>query len=433
MDKRIKKESENEFNSLEEENKIIEEIIKNQLIKDSQFDIEYEDLEEDEYEEDLSEKDKVTEEILNNKMSFIVHDDNEKQQNENNINQKKIQKDIIEDLLIELFNFHYNGIIGQKRKNPQSRMFSTKYHIEFFFTKLNINYIYLKYILLILDEKIKELIQYIKNKFYKKKISVKDILNIKKSLFLVGINIGKIFEYPFEKTRYFDISSVLEVLFISDILNNNDIEINDKEYEEIINISKLDEKDNFEKYIEECKTYFDKFEKEEDTKIEEDNNNKNNKKGDEKNNNKNKIKIIDKQMNNNGINDPNNYLIKSINNKINNKNDILNEKIQINKIRKEKYIKNCSDEDVNNNNIIEKNDSLTVEDLLKYINDSDNKKKKKKKRKKKKKLEEKNKDDFEEKDDLIESFKSYIINISENLEKHQKIKPNISQAFLDKL
>ena len=89
---------------------------------------------------------------------------------------------------------------------------------------------------------------------------MKDILDIKKSLCLVGINIGKIFERAFENTKKFDISSVLEVLFITEILNDNDIDISDQEYEEIINISKLDEKDNFEKYVDECKSYFEKLE-----------------------------------------------------------------------------------------------------------------------------------------------------------------------------
>ena len=73
MDEKIKKESENEFTSIEEENKIIEEIIKNRLlIKETHFDKDYSDLEEDENEDDISEKDKITEEILDNKLSFIV-------------------------------------------------------------------------------------------------------------------------------------------------------------------------------------------------------------------------------------------------------------------------------------------------------------------------------------------------------------------------
>ena len=80
---------------------------------------------------------------------------------------------------------------------------------------------------------------------------------------------------------------------------------------------------------------------------------------------------------------------------------------------------------------------VSLEELVKYINSSDNKKKKKKKRKKKKKVEE-HKDnntdkEIEEKDDVILNFKSYIINYSDNLEIIEKIKPKISKSFLDKL
>ena len=433
MEEKIKKESENEFTSIEEENKIIEEIIKNRLlINETNFDKDYEDLEEDENEDDISEKDKITEEILDNKLSFIVPEENEKTQEEINKNQRKIHKDIIEDLLIVLFNYHYDSICGKKRKSPQARMFATKYHIEFFYTKLNINFInFSKYLLLILEQKIEELIEYIKNNIYKKKMTVKDILEIKKSLYLVGINITKIFERPFEKTRNFDISSVLEVLFISDILNNNDIDINDQEYEEIINISKLDEKDNFEKYIEECKTYFEKIEngerEEEDVEVEEekiyDDKNEENRIIVDNNKNKRMDIVAEEVSNNNIINNEN----KNIKIKANNNIKIIKEK--------ENDEKNNNDKDINNKNMIEKNEALTVDDLLKYINSSEDKKKKKRKRKKKKKVEENNNYNKikEEKDDIIESFKSYIINFSENLEKNQKIKPNISQSFLDNL
>ena len=422
MNKTIKKDSKNEFPSVEEENKIIEEIIRNQIINGANFNKEFEDFEEDdENDDDILEKDKITEEILDNKLSFIIPEENEKIEEDNNKNKRKIHKDIIEDLLIDLFNYHYNGIIGQKRKNPHARIFATKYHIEFFYTKLNINFVnFSKYILLILEQKIDELIEYIKKRFCTKKITIKDILDIKKSLCLVGINIGKIFELPFEKTRNFDISSVLEVLFITEILNDNDIDINDEDYEEIINISKLDEKDNFEKYVEECKTYFEKIEngekEEEDVEVEEE---KLNEEKEQTNNQNEKIDINEDK------------------NKINNEeNNLQNDKENINNIKIENEEKNDSDKDINNINIIEKNESLSMDDLLKYINGTENKKKKKKKRKKKKKLEEKEYNKIiipEEKDEIYENFKSYIISFSENLEKNQKIKPHISQAFLDKL
>ena len=438
MNKKNKKESDNEINSIEEETKIIEEIIKNKLINDIHLNKDYEESQDDEEDEDdLLEKDKITEEILDNKLSFIIPEEEEKSQNEINTNKRNVHKDIIEDLLIELFNYHYNSITKQKRKSPQARMFATKYHLEFFYTKLNINFInFSKYVLMILQQKMEELIEYIKNKFYKNKITIKDVLNIKKSLFLVGINIKKTFERTFEKTRNFDMSSILEVLFISEILNDNVIEINDEEYEEIINISKLDEKDNFEKYIEECKAYFENIEngerEEKDVEVEEEKINDydyEEDKNEEIKNNEitNEIKEENKDINNNNDND-NDDLNKNIICKIKNE-----EKIN-NKIIKENEEKKNSDNE-------NEEKPVSLEELVKYINSSDNKKKKKKKRKKKKKVEE-HKDnntdnntdkEIEEKDDVILNFKSYIINYSDNLEIIEKIKPNISKSFLDKL
>ena len=261
MNKLFQKEMKNDFPSSEE-------VEGNKIIIDSYL---KEEPEEDENEDDILERDKITEEILNNNLSINIPET--KTQEEVNKNERKINKDIIEDLFIELFEYHYKGILGQKRRSPQAQIFSTKYQIEFFYTKLNINFVnFSKYILLILEQKIDDLIEYIKKNYYKN-LNIKVILDIKNSLHLVGIDIRKIFEHPFEKTRNFDISSILEVLFIYDILNDNDIDINEKEYEQIIDISKLDEKDNFEKYIEECKIFFEKIEngerEEDDIEVEE--------------------------------------------------------------------------------------------------------------------------------------------------------------------
>ena len=397
MNKLIEKEIGNDFPPSEE-------IIRNKIIIEPYL---KEELEEDENEDDILERDKITEEILDNNLSINIPE--QKTQEEINKNERKINKDIIEDLFIELFEYHYKGITGQKRRNPQAKIFSTKYQIEFFYTKLNINFVnFSKYILLILEQKIDELIEYIKKKFYKN-LNIKVILDIKNSLNLVGIDIGKIFEHPFEKTRNFDVSSILEVLFIYDILNDNDIDISDEEYEEIINISKLDEKDNFEKYIEECKLFFEKIEngerEEEDVEVEEE-------KQDVEPKNKNEdeeIQTIDKNIEIKENNMPGKIELKSIS------------------------CEDNKDKDKEENMI--NNENMTVEDLIKFINGTESKKKKKKKRKKKKKEQKINIDnsEYEEKDEVIKNFKIYITNFSENLGKTDKIKPIISQEFLDKL
>ena len=397
MNKLIEKEIGNDFPQSEE-------IIRNKIIIEPYL---KEELEEDENEDDILERDKITEEILDNNLSINIPE--QKTQEEINKNERKINKDIIEDLFIELFEYHYKGITGQKRRNPQAKIFSTKYQIEFFYTKLNINFVnFSKYILLILEQKIDELIEYIKKKFYKN-LNIKVILDIKNSLNLVGIDIGKIFEHPFEKTRNFDVSSILEVLFIYDILNDNDIDISDEEYEEIINISKLDEKDNFEKYIEECKLFFEKIEngerEEEDVEVEEEKQDV-----DPKNKNEDEeIQTIDKNIEIKENNMPGKIELKSIS------------------------CEDNKDKDKEENMI--NNENMTVEDLIKFINGTESKKKKKKKRKKKKKEQKINIDnsEYEEKDEVIKNFKIYITNFSENLGKTDKIKPIISQEFLDKL
>ena len=426
--KNIKKELENEILSNEIENKI-----DSPLINYSYLNREQEDIEDDDNDDDISEKDKVTEDILNNKLSIIIPYENENNQEEisTNISTDKIQKDIIKNLLIDLFDYHYNDIIGKKKINPRNKIKFVKNQIEFYYDELNINFInFAKFIILILEQKIDELIEYIKKKINMDKIVVKDILEIKKSLHLVGDDINKIFELPFEKTREFDISSVLEILFISNILHDSDIDINEKEYEEIADIAKLEEKDNFEKYTEECKSYFEKIEngekEEEDVEVEEE---KNNEKDDEIINTKKENKNIKIKINVNIDED-------ILNEK---KNNILKEQIQFNKISIENNEKNIEDKNINkSNNIIEKNESLTVEDLLKYINANDKKKKKKKKRRKKKKEKineehKNNNNEIDQIDEEFENFKSYIMEFSARLDKSQKIKPNISQAFLDKL
>ena len=106
----------NKYTQLAKENEIIEEIINTPLLLK---DIEY--LEEEEEEEDCDpEKDKITKEIVDNKLSIIIPEENESKQNENkNIKKdsQKIHKDIIDNLLIELFEYHYNDdIYPQKKK-----------------------------------------------------------------------------------------------------------------------------------------------------------------------------------------------------------------------------------------------------------------------------------------------------------------------------
>ena len=245
----------NKYSKLSKEKEIIKEIIKE---PSSPKDIK--DLEEEKDKDSYSKRDKITEKILDNKLSFITSEENDQKEGESNCTNKnsKIKKDIIDNLLIDIFEYHYNDISTEKKINLDNKICELKYYIEYFSKNLNQNFS--KYILLILDQKIYELIEYVEKLVDTKVKTVKDILVIKNSLKLVGNDINKIFEKSFEKTMSFDISSILIVLFISDILSDTKINLTDQEYEQIIQNESIDEKEKFEKYIEECKLYFEKFE-----------------------------------------------------------------------------------------------------------------------------------------------------------------------------
>ena len=210
---------ENDNSEIDKENEKIEELINNPLLlKD------YEDIEE---EEDLEN-------------SFIEKEQSTEESQQNNIikNKKspKIHKDIIGNLLIELFEYHYSEMPREKKMNLSNKILESKCTIEFFCTKLNKNFS--KYILVILEQKIEELIKYTKKIVISKIDSLKNILEVKSSLQLTGRDIIKIFEKPFQKTKNFDISSVLIIKFIVNLLSVEKFNINDEEYGQIIEMDR---------------------------------------------------------------------------------------------------------------------------------------------------------------------------------------------------
>ena len=416
---------EKDLENLENENELIEAIINNSLIEDVE-DIEEEDDEEEE--EDIEEgnyigKNKNTEE---NKKTNIIIKVNVNSNDSQDCNKEKsfqIYQDILENLLIDLFEYHFYEISQEKKKRLRNKILESKYHIEFFCIKSNADFS--KHVLCILKEKIYELIKYIVNIIKKMKendtISLKNILKVKNSLNLTGKDIIKIFDKAFQRTQKFDISSVIISLFITNFLSKNFYEkITDEEIEKIMEIDSLEEKDHFEKYIEDCKISL-PITKEEEKYQEEV----------KKENIENKNEINEKISVD--TDNQNNYLIQA-NNKIDK--NIKNENI------KEKNIINNNESEQNNSKNIEKNKKnySNLEELMEYINGNDNKKKKKKRRKKKSKVANKNHkiEKIEnvgiERDIVFENFKSNLINFSDNLNKEiKKIKPIISDAFIEKL
>jgi hypothetical protein len=235
--KNLEDQMEEYYPDLSDENEIIKNIINNSLLD------KIEDLEE---EEEEYENDKAIEEISENKIPFII----------NNEKQKTIQiyNDIIENLLIELFDYHYSEISKEQKLNLTNKILELKYNIEYFCVdSLNLS----KNVLYFLEVKIYELIEYVIKKMEEIKIvSFEDILKIKNCLKSTGEDISKIFEKTFQKTKNFDISSILIILFISNIIKYYSDKITEEEYDQIMDIS-IDEKDRFENYIKECKSSLD--------------------------------------------------------------------------------------------------------------------------------------------------------------------------------
>lgn len=446
----------NDSSEIAKEKEKIEELINNPLLLK-----EYDDLEEEEDLENIyKEKEQNTEET----------------QQYNLIKNKKlpkIHKDIIGNLLIELFDYHYYEMSREKQLNLSNKILESKCNIEFFCTKLNNNFS--KFILVILEQKIEELIKYTKSIIISKIESIKNILEVKNSLQLTGRDIIKIFEKPFQKTKNFDISSVLIIKFISNLLSDEKTNISDEEFGQITEMERYEEKDRFEKYIEECKSYFEKIQNkeleedsdvevyyEEETKIQAEQNDILTKETSDSSNNiteheesdiSNLIKKDSINIDEEGSNDENEeekkvknseekkdiFIIGDIINKNNNPKKIKNN--QVHKENKNKKANSNSNKNKKNGNNIENKVEhySNIEDLVNYINGSDNKKKRKKKRKKKAKvskvtIEEEDKDNINnEKDDVYENFKKDITNYTNNLKKVKKIIPKISDAFIEKL
>ena len=163
--KDIKEIKNNNFLSISRENKIIEEIMKNPILLN-----EIEEM--DDYEEETdtySETDKITQEILGNKLSFILLEEKITQTNIITLNNifKKIYKDIIDNLFIELYTYHYDSKTLEKKNYLTSKIIEANYQIENICTKLNDKFS--KYILLIIDQKICELIEFINEGIKNKK------------------------------------------------------------------------------------------------------------------------------------------------------------------------------------------------------------------------------------------------------------------------
>jgi hypothetical protein len=311
---------------------------------------------------------------------------------------KKIEK-ILFKLLIEIFNRRYK-LYPNNMCPLSSFALKIKKEIEMFseeFSELSI------YILFLLRNKINDFLKYVDKEVNFKELTFEGYDKIKEIFYHIGQDIHKIFKSIFDDTENFKINSVLISLF-EDYLNENNIVIKNK----VRNVAIYNERlkfDNFLKVINNLSfnknydIFLDEklfFDEDEDEKI------------------STKININDDEKNNNTLNDD---------------------------------IKDNNEAEENNDKV----ENLNIEDLVNYINEPKKGKSKKKKKKKKKgnnveKEEDKKKENSnenknenncnssEDKFDIVfMNYKNSIEEYTRNILSSVKVRPKLSEAFLERL
>jgi hypothetical protein len=361
----------------------------------------------------------------------------------NNIeNTKKLEEDV-EDLIIEIFVNRFNTY-PEKECPLSSNALQSKKQIDVFCPKF---YEFSIYILSLLHKKIYDFFENLSKKIDFKSIPLNELNKIKEILFYTGVDIKIVFKKAFEKTKDFDLSKILMIMFDEYLIKSNKKieEIN----KEIKNSPFYKEKENFEKFIKKVKENIYYFDIDKQTDVNKDNTyNNNNYYLLNDVNNKEKINNNDSHNNNKIVNNnKNNELISK--NKEDKNNDKQNAQINNNDKDEEKDNNNknsCDNKEKRKNkkkeNIKEYNNiiqNLNIDDLVNYINDSGKGNKKKKKKKKKSKKQEaivktnEDQENYIEEDLVYLNYKTTLEEYSNNLLIKEKIKPHYSEEFLKKL
>ena len=409
-------------------------------------------------------------------------------------NNKKIEEDI-EDLIIEIFVNRYNSYPNSTcdlspnalQSKKQSDLFCPKL-IEFSI-----------YILSILHQKFYSFFEYLIKKINFRSLDLNEVKKIKEILYYTGIDLKTIFKKAFEKTFDFNLSSILIIIFDEFLVKES--RIKEEIIKELRNSPLYKEKEKFEKYLKIAKKQFfgnddeDEDQKEEEINInnnellsnyfstdydenadynndindandnDNDNDNDNNNDNDNDNdyaneaNNINVFNDIDNDEIDDNYDNENDEIVSKeeenkniniINQKINKENININEEDKENINSNNNNDDNCKDNkksknkrknknkknenNSENNNLIQ---NLNLDDLVNYINESDNKEKKKKKKKKKGKKKqkdlEKEESNYVEEDLIILDYKKSLEEYSNNIIHTKKIKPKYSEEFLKKL
>ena len=397
-------------------------------------------------------------------------------------NNKKIEEDI-EDLIIEIFVNRYNSYPNSTcdlspnalQSKKQSDLFCPKL-IEFSI-----------YILSILHQKFYSFFEYLIKKINFRSLDLNEVKKIKEILYYTGIDLKIIFKKAFEKTFDFNLSSILIIIFDEFLVKEN--RIKEEIIKELRSSPLYKEKEKFEKYLKIAKQQFFGNDNEEEDQTDEENNINNNEllsnyfstdydENADYNNDINDVNDKDNDNNNNdcaneandinAFNDidnddeiddnydnENDEIVSKeeenkniINQKINKENKTINEedKENINNNNDDKYKNNKknknkrknknkkNENNSENNNLIQ---NLNLDDLVNYINESDNKEKKKKKKKKKGKKKqkdlEKEESNYVEEDLIILDYKKSLEEYTNNIIHIKKVKPKYSEEFLKKL
>jgi len=382
-------------------------------------------------------------------------------------NNKKIEEDI-EDLIIEIFVNRYNSYPNSTCELSPNALQSKK-QSDLFCPKLIEFSIY---ILSILQQKFYSFFEFLAKKINFRSLDLNDVKKIKEILYYTGIDLKKIFKKAFEKTSDFNISSILIIIFDEFLVKEK--RIKEEIIKELRNSPHYKEKEKFEKYLERAKKHYFGNDDEGDDEVDEENNinNKellsnyfstdydenaeyNNDNDNDNINETNDINVFN-EIDNDEIDDNYDNENDEIVNKEEEDKNIINQKIDegnknINEENKENININDNHKDNNksknkgknnskknennleNNNLIQ---NLNLDDLVNYINESDNKEKKKKKKKKKGKKKqnlEKEESKYVEEDLVILDYKKSLEEYSNNIIQTKKIKPNYSKEFLKKL
>ena len=398
-------------------------------------------------------------------------------------NNKKIEEDI-EDLIIEIFVNRYNSYPNSTCELSPNALQSKK-QSDLFCPKLIEFSIY---ILSIIHQKFYSFFEFLIKKINFRALDLTEVKKIKEILYYTGIDLKIIFKKAFEKTFDFNLSSILIIIFDEFLVKEN--RIKEEIIKELRSSPLYKEKEKFEKYLKIAKKQFFGNDNEDEDQTDEENNINNNEllsnyfstdydENADYNNDINDVNDKDNDNNNNDCaneaNDINTFNDidndDEIDDNYDNENDelvskeeenknIINQKInkeskKINEEDKENINNNNNDEKYKNNkksknkrkNKNKKNENnsennnliqnLNLDDLVNYINESDNKEKKKKKKKKKGKKNQKNlekeESNYVEEDLIILDYKKSLEEYTNNIIHTKKVKPKYSEEFLKKL